>query len=225
MKSLSSQFLVILTVLSFSCFSLSAFAAPPPKCEPWPQCKGGDDGGGGTSAEYTAALTAGGFRFGPVDITPNNRGTGFSSTLKLDMSRPLDETDAYAWDGVFLECYEVLGGTQIPGITVGTDWGISQGGKKDSATAKNVRITFRSVVADGFQDVDLWFALINWAPGNPRSDFLPAPGEKSIYILDTAKIFGDDIDNHTSCNSGEFPLLSNSQLEICHKKQNGDGCG
>jgi hypothetical protein len=226
MKSLNSRFFCVLTVLTFSCFSLSAFAAPPPKCEPWPQCKGGDDGGGETSAEYTAALTAGGFRFGPVDVTTNNRGTGYSSTLKLDMSRTPDgTTDADAWDDVFLACYEVLGGTQISGVTVGTDWGISQGGKNSVATAKNVRITFRSVVADEFQDVDLWFALINWTPGNPRSDFLPAPGEKSIYTLDTAKIFGDDIDNHTSCNSGEFPLSSHTQLEICHKYQNGDGCG
>lgn len=225
MKPLNKHFYPLLTTLAFWVFSISVLAAAPSKCEPWPQCKEGGGGGGETSTEYTAALTAGGFRFGPVDVDPNDRGTGFTSTLTLDMSRPDDgSTDADAWDDVFQACYEVLGNTQISGVTVGLDWGITQGGKKNSATARNVRITFRSVVADEFQDVNLWFALISWAPENPRSDFLPPPGEKSTYILDTAKIYGDDIDNHTSCNSGEFLLLKDTQLVICHKK-NGEGCG
>jgi hypothetical protein len=40
--------LVILTAISFLGFSVSILAAPPVKCDPWPQCKnddGGSDGG------------------------------------------------------------------------------------------------------------------------------------------------------------------------------------
>lgn len=219
----SPKHLMLLILVFGTAVALSVSgAAVAKKCEN-PPCGGG---GGETSAEYTAALTAGGFIFGPVDVTPNNRDTGYTSALKLDMSRPEDGTaEANAWDDVFLACSDVLGNTTISGVTVGTDWGITQGGKKNSSTTRNVRITFRSVVADGFEDVSLWFALISWAPENPRSDFLPAPGETSVYILDTAKIYGDDIENHTSCNSGEFPLLSETRLEICHKDENGDGCG
>jgi len=173
--------------------------------------------------EYTAALTVGGFRFGPVDVTPNNRDTGFTSTLSLDMSRPSDAEGAQAWDDVFLTCYDVLDGTQITGITVGTDWGITQGGKKKSNWASNIRITFRTVVADNFPEVDLWISVFNWADFW-RADFYPPQGSTSLYTLDTAKIYGDVIGSSTSCNSGEFGLSEPTQLEICHKYEDGSGC-
>ncbi len=177
---------------------------------------------------YTAALIAGGFRFGPVEITPNNRDTGYTSTKSLDMTRPSDKSDpldALAWDKVFLSCFDVLGDKTIPGVTVGTDWGITQGGKKNSDTARNIRIVFRTVVADGFEEVDLWISLFNWADF-PRSDFFPVRGETIVYPLVTVKVYGDDIGNHTSCNPGEFLFepLPDTRLEICHKYEDGTGC-
>jgi hypothetical protein len=226
---MNNRLLLLLLMLASLglCVSGPVFAGKVKNCDPdegdvHPSC--GGDGGGGTSSEYTAALTAGGFRFGSVEITPNNRDTGYTSTQSLDMDRPNDEIEAAAWDAVFEECYELLGGTQIPGVFVDTDWGITQGGKKNSNTARNIRVTFRTVIADNFQEVDLWIALINWAEF-PRSDFLPARGDTSVYFLDTAKVYGDAVGNSMSCNSGEFPLLPNTRLEICHKWEDGSGCG
>ena len=131
-------------------------------------------------------------------------------------------SDEYVWDDVFQACDEVLGGIQIEGIIVGTDWGITQGGKKNSNTAQNIRITFRTVIADGFPDADIWIALITWK-SSLRSKFLPEEGKISVYELDTAKVYGDDVANHLSCNPDEFLLLKNARLEICHKTYNGDG--
>lgn len=221
---MKTRFLTLITALAFMGFSVSDLAARPEKCDPWPECK--DDGGGSgeTSATYTAALTVGGFRFDAVDVTPNNRGTGFTSTLPLDMGRPVttappagqigwESLDDEAWDEVFLACHDVLGGVQITGVAVGSDWGITQGGKRNSDTAHNIRITFRDVVADGFPEVDIDFALITWNEYD-RSAFLPAVGQTSIYSLDTAKIYGSDIGNQLGCNSGEFTMLKPVKLEI-----------
>jgi len=223
---MKTRMLTILTTLIFFGFS-SLVAAHPcerdPDYENHRHCTTDPNPDPEPAPEYTAALTAGGFRFSPVDITPNNRDTGFTSTLPLNMNRPSDAEDAGAWDDVFLMCYDVLGDTQIPGIIVGTDWGITQGGKKKSDTARNIRITFRTVVADNFQEVDLWISLFNWA-NFPRADFYPPRGSTSVYPLNTAKIYGDVIGSSTSCNSGAFPLLKNTQLEICHKLKDGTGC-
>jgi len=217
------RFVNLLTTLVLFSLSAFVFAAPPDKCSPWPECKG-DSEPEPTSTEYTAALIAGGFTFEAVDITPNNRDSGYTSTSSLDMDRPPSgSVDALVWDQVFLECSEVLGVGDIAGVTVGTDWGITQGGKKNSDTATNIRITFRTVVADNFSDADLWFALIT-RDSFPRSSFLPAKGQKMVYDLDTAKIYGSDVENHLSCNSGEFSLLNGEvvSLEICHKGEGGD---
>ena len=47
-----NRFLTILTALAFLGFSISAVAAKPVRCDPWPECKGGDGGGGGESTFY-----------------------------------------------------------------------------------------------------------------------------------------------------------------------------
>jgi hypothetical protein len=233
---MNTRFLTILISLAFLGLSVSVLAGKPDKCPTWPSCDTDPEPEPGP--EYTAALTMGGFRFEAVNITLNNRDSGYNtSTSTLDMSRPCSNaapvgqvwedcgkagSDEYAWDGVFLACNEVLGGVQIEGITVGTDWGITQGGKRKSDTAHNIRITFRTVVADGFPDVDIWISLHTWE-SYPRSMFLPEAGQTSVYELDTAKVYGDDVANHLSCNTGEFPLLKNARLEICHKTYIGPG--
>jgi hypothetical protein len=221
--------LLALTLLAAVALIMPAGAVAGPDCDRHPEhpsC-GGDGGGGGDggpSARYTAALTMGGFRFNAVEVTINNRENGFSSTLPLDMGRPVTTSppvgqiawepgDDFMWDEVFLACSSVLGNVQITGVSVGTDWGITQGGKKNSNTSTNIRITFRDVVADGFPEVDIDFALITWAFFD-RSDFLPALGATSVYPLDTAKIYGSDINNHLSCNSGEFKLSKSAILEM-----------
>jgi hypothetical protein len=226
---MNTRFLTLLMSLAFLGLSVSVLAGKPDKCPTWPNCDTDPEPEPGP--EYTAALTMGGFRFEPVDITLNNRSTGYTSTSTLDMSRPCtvdapgDQEwdgcgdvggDHDAWDDVFLACNEVLGGTQIEGITIGADWGITQGGKRKSNTAHNIRITFRTVVADGFSEADIWIALITWE-SYPRSMFLPEEGPPSVYYLDTVKVYGDDVANHLSCNTDEFPLLKNAQLEISQK--------
>jgi len=176
--------------------------------------------------EYTAALTAGGFIFGPEDVSPNNRDTGYDSTVSFGMVRPNpndDGDDADAWDSVFGKCDGLLGGAVIPGVTVGADWGISLGGKKNSDTSRNIRITFRTVIADDFPEVELWISLFNWSEF-PRSDFLPERGATSVYPLDTFKIYGDAIGGGTPCDPGEFTLWPETRLEICHKWEDGTGC-
>ncbi len=225
------QFLKILVTLAFLGLSVSALAGKPDRCPTWPDCNTDPE----PSPEYTAALTMGGFRFNPVNIDSNNRDSGYTSTLSLDMSRPCDHPaptgqswdgcveglgDDDAWDDVFFACGEVFSGSQIEGITVGTDWGITQGGRKKSDTASNIRITFRTVIADGFSDVDIWISIFTWE-SFPRAMFFPEEGEKSVYDLDTVTVYAGDVGNHLSCNTGEFPLLKTAQLEICHKKYNG----
>ena len=122
---MNTRFLTILLSLSFLGLSVSVLAGKPDKCPTWPSCD--TDPEPEPEPEYTAALTMGGFRFEAVNITPNNRSTGYTSTSALDMSRPCSTYaapagqewegcgdvggDDEAWDDVFLACDEVLGGT------------------------------------------------------------------------------------------------------------------
>ena len=49
---MNTRFLTVLTTLVFLGFSISVLAAPPSKCEPWPQCKDDGGGGGGEPTSY-----------------------------------------------------------------------------------------------------------------------------------------------------------------------------
>jgi len=192
------------------------------------------------ASEYTAALTVGGFRFNPTDITPNNRDTGYNTVLQLDMGRPgttpvppgqkpwdwpsvpATGEDALMWDAVFLHCPEVFSGATITGVTVSSEWGLTQGGRKKSDTATNIRIAFRNAVADEFTDADIDFVFYT-AETFLRSLFFPDRGTKTTYNLEGGHIWADDIINHTSCNSA-FMLEKPATLEICHKNKDGSGC-
>jgi len=215
--------LKVLFTLAFLGFSTSAIAHACFK-DDRPVHRHCIDSPGGTEGqtEYTVALTAGGFRLNPVDITPNKRGSGYNSVHTLDMSRPVTPDDALMWDAVFWECFEVLDYTQIDGIFVSSEWGVTQGGRKQSDMATNIRITFRNAIADNFDWVDIDF-LFYTAQSFPRSAFLPDRGKKMVYDLERGHIWADDIINHTSCNSA-FELESPARLEICHKFEDGTGC-
>jgi hypothetical protein len=138
------------------------------------------------------------------------------------MSRPVAPDDALMWDAMFVECFDVLAATRIPGVTVSSEWGITQGGRKQSDMATNIRITFRNAVADNFDWVDIDF-LFYTAESYPRSVFLPDRGKKMVYALERGHIWADDIINHTSCNSS-FDLTPPAILEICHKPEGGEIC-
>jgi hypothetical protein len=232
---MNTRFLTLLLSLAFFGFSSSVMAHACFK-DDRPGHRHCIDGPGPVvTPEYTAALTVGGFRFNPVGITPNNRDSGYNTVLQLNMGRPVTTSvpsgqtaweplvDELMWDTVFLNCYEVLANTTITGVSVGSEWGITQGGRKKSDTATNIRITLRDVVAAPFPYVDIDF-LFYTAGSYPRSAFFPDRGTKMTYNLERGHIWADDITNHTSCNSA-FGLEKPVTLEICHKNIDGSGCG
>jgi hypothetical protein len=183
-----------------------------------------------TTIKYTAALVLGGFRFNPVAITLHKG--SYSSAFQLYMDRPSAENspppgqvtwnivnqiniDQLMWDEVFLECFDVFAGANIDGVIVSNEWGITQGGRKKSDNATNIRVTFRNVFAPDFQNVDIDFSLFTRL-SYERSLFKPEiVGVPSVYPLEMAQIFADDRGNQTSCASGEFTLQSGTVgLEI-----------
>ncbi len=174
-----------------------------------PSCK---DAGG--DAEYTATLTMGAFKFDPVDVTPNKRGTSYHSNFSLDMDRPPADgsPDQLEWDLVFRACTPPLLSDPIPGVFVGRDnWSINNAGGKVSGNAdSDFRIRFHDIV-DGTNDID--FDLIGKLGTDP---FLPAPGKTSVFNLTMAVIFGQD--KNLGCKSGNFDLFLDSKLKIFHKK-------
>ena len=234
------RLLKLLTTLAIlgACVSGSAFAGKTKDClgdDPHPSCGGGDGdggggGGGGPSGEYTVALTMGGFTFEAVDLTLNNRGNGYNSVMsQLLLDRPDElaepvETDQ--WDEVFRACDEVFDvddeGWPIQGVEVSPGWGITQGGRKQSDLATNIRIAFRDIVAAGFEEVKSGFVLYT-LDSFPRDAFVPLEGHKSVYPLTHAYIQADDIANHRVCRPTTVTLGGGGAiLEICHKDEDGD---
>jgi hypothetical protein len=233
-KSVKSHYLNVLLTLTLLGFSTSILAAKPSRCDPWPQCKDDSGGGGGESETgYTVALTLGGFRFSAVEITPTNRGNGYKrSTLPLFMGRPEttnppDEDIPWApgdvgmWDELFEACYEVFEYEQIDDVDVSAGWGITQGGGKDPDFAKNIRIAFRDIVAEGFPDVKSGFVLYTMDEYD-RAAFVPPEGVKSVYLLDSGYIQADDIANQRVCRPISISLPGEAILEICHKDKFGE---
>ena len=166
-----STFLLILAVAVISLgYMSSSFAGK--KCDEdptHPSCGGDVDDPPVTSAQYTAALVEGAFRFKAVDVTLNKKGNSYSSVVKLDMVRPDSGTsvpseqdpwvsgDQLAWDDVFSVCPELFSDNAVGSVMANDNWSIDNGGPKNAGNAgTNIRIQLRDVSVPGFvADLDI----------------------------------------------------------------------
>ena len=195
-----------------------SFAVKPVCPGTHPSCDGDEDPPG-PAAVYTAALTIGGFIFGPVEVTPNKKETSYHSNFPVNMDRPLADgsLDQLAWDGVFDACVPPklsdprLLSDPINSVFVGRDdWKIVNTGRNVTENPDStIRIRFMDVV-DGTVDID--FDLFGVRGNDP---FLPASGDTSVFTLNRAVIFGQD--RNLGCRSDNFDLLTNSVLKIKRK--------
>ena len=192
--------------------------------------KGGNPGGGGeASAEYTAALITGGFRFDDVDVTPGKKGGSLHSDSTITMSRPIfDLYDQEMWDYVFDACLPTgVLSDQIDDVFIGRDsWKIVNSGGKNIGAAGSLVIVRLNDIDD---DQVTRIAEINFGLSGRldfEGQFLPPPGEKSCITLDSFGIFGDIRYQSPACKSGHLSLPDNGEvtLEICHNDADVDNC-
>ncbi len=213
-------------------YSTPAFAGK--KCELQPEhpsCKGGG-GSTETAAKYEAALTVGGFIFGPLPVTLNKRKNAYHGQTMVDMVRPESvdmacvENECMAWDNVFGTCdlltNDSMSPVLIPAVTAGDNWTINISGRKLNGSVSNnpesdILIRFRDVVADNFLLVDIDFNLIGKigldTGGFEVNKFLPESGDTSSFTLDTFNFFASGSQGG-GCSSGIVDLYTPSTLTI-----------
>ena len=166
------RYMTILTTLACLGFSISTFAAKPP--------------GGGDPVVYTVALTAGVFKFDPVDASLNKKGNLNSvSALPLVMNRPLDTAEQALWDAVIENCAgPLVGNPVIDEMFVNFDaWGV--GKNSDSNIWINLPgIQLPPHPAEAEKQIQIQLR------GVPGTRYLPLEGQEEIFNLDFYIIWG-----------------------------------
>ena len=184
-----------------------------------PRCTGGGGGGGGgggheVPATFDAALTMGGFRFGPETVTLNKRGNIYSGAVGLDVDREdASVADQVAWDSVFSTCSlfdDVNGFPQtVTSVLVANTWSIDNAGGNQAGTiGSNIMVSFRDVIAGDFSEVDIDFRLMGILPAS-----IPAVGKSIEIDLPEFKFWGG-LPGEDDCNSDSQPLFPGSRLVL-----------
>jgi len=183
-----------------------------------PRCTGGGGGGGGGNeapATFDAALTMGGFRFGPKTVTLNKRGNHYSGAVGLNLDRAdASGADQVAWDSVFSTCSlfdDVNGIPQtVPSVLVADTWSIDNAGGNQAGTIdSNIMVSFRDVIAPDFPEVDIDFRLM----GILRYLIPKVVGESIEIDLSEFKFWGG-LPGEVDCNSDSQLLIPGSKLVL-----------